>query len=217
MPKHTLGLMLTVLFLGLVFVLPVQFERARTPVPTDSQAAQSPAEIDPTLIRMEPCWFDVPSDWPTAECGTLHVPEDHLQPGPRMIQLPFVVFRSSDPRRGAVPVVVAGGGGPGGPLGIGRNAERLIDESLWYSYANMSVYGGRDLVLIDNRGVGSSIPRLECPEVEDAFLNLIQTGATDSEEVTALRDGFSTCRQRLTQCMDRLLFARENVLDIGSR
>lgn len=108
MPKHSLGLMLTVLFLGLVFVLPVVLPRAPSTVPSYSQAAVIPPKIDPTLIEELPCWFDIPSDWPATECGTLHVPEDHLRPGPRMVQFPFVIFRSHIPRRGEVPVVVTG-------------------------------------------------------------------------------------------------------------
>ncbi|MCZ6509844.1 MAG: alpha/beta fold hydrolase [Alphaproteobacteria bacterium] len=84
-------------------------------------------------------------------------------------------------------------------MGIGRNADRVIDKFLWYSYANMSVFGGRDLVLIDNRGVGSSIPRLDCPEVEDVLLKMIQTSATESEKLVAYQDGFVECRRRLTE------------------
>ena len=164
-----------------------------------SPAVLTSLKTDPALIEKQRCWFDVPSDWPAAECGTLHVPEDHLQPGPRMIQLPFVVFRSSDPTPDGVPVVVAGGGGPGSPIGIIRRADRQLNRSVWEDVASMSVYGGRDLILIDNRGVGSSVPQLDCPEVEDVLLKLIQTGATETEELIAYRAGIAECRQRLTE------------------
>lgn len=199
MPKHSLGLMLTVLFLGLVFVLPVVLPRAPSTVPSYSQAAVISPKIDPTLIEELPCWFDIPSDWPATECGTLHVPEDHLRPGPRMVQLPFVIFRSTNPEPGSVPVVVTGGGGPGGPLGIGHNSVRPIDHSLWAPFSRMSLFGGRDLILVDNRGVGSSVPRLDCPEFENVVIELIQMDATEAEEQSAIRAGFASCRLRLTE------------------
>ena len=84
-------------------------------------------------------------------------------------------------------------------MGIGRNVDRVIEESLWYAYAKLSVYGGRDLVLIDNRGVGSSVPSLNCPEVEDVLLNLIQTGVAEAEQIGAYKAGFTKCRQRLEE------------------
>jgi len=74
-----------------------------------------------------------------------------------------------------------------------------MDKFVWENVASMSVYGGRDLILIDNRGVGSSVPQLDCPEVEDVILNLIQAGATESEELATYQAGYAECRQRISE------------------
>jgi len=142
------------------------------------------------------CWFDLQYFGADAKCGKLHVPEDYSDPGTSVVQLPFIIVlptRVLDP----VPLIVAGGGGPGGGLGISYDDSDYISDLTWAEWSYSVLDSGRPLVLIDNRGVGSSVPNMNCPEVENVWFDILQMDK-DSEESHSMEiDSYVECKNRL--------------------
>jgi pimeloyl-ACP methyl ester carboxylesterase len=89
-----------------------------------------------------------------ARCGTIVVPEDRQRPDQRTIALNVIVLRATATKPNAPPLFDIDGG-PGLP--VTKNAE-------FYASFGGAYRAGRDIVLIDQRGTGSSNPLL-CPEL----------------------------------------------------
>ncbi len=97
------------------------------------------------------------------ECGWLVVPESRDRPSANTVRLAVEVFRAKEPS-GAPPLILLHGG-PGGPGGI-----RLYSAGV----AMKQLPRHRDVVIYDQRGAGSSEPKL-CPGydiVADSASNL---------------------------------------------
>lgn len=150
-------------------------------------------------ITINDCWFGQKDDWPVSECGVLKVLEDYSKPQGRKIDLPFIIFKADEPKKETYPLVVAGGGGPGGALGISEENRHTFDESAWLHWYSSSIDTGRDLILIDNRGVGSSVPRLDCYEVEEASIRSLGKPLTEEDVVKLTKESFGACRKRLVE------------------
>jgi pimeloyl-ACP methyl ester carboxylesterase len=93
-------------------------------------------------------------------CGYLTVPEDHARPQGRTIRLAVAIYTSLDPSPAPDPLLIFNGG-PGTPL-LEHDGPALtpsIISSLWTS--------DRDVILVDQRGVGYSQPSLACTSTED--------------------------------------------------
>lgn len=157
-------------------------------------------------LEWKTCWFTGGSNWPEADCGYLQVPEDRSVSNGRTVTLPFVVFKASSPQADEPPVLVTGGGGPGNPYGIDPEEPDKIDKYTWYNYFYMSIDDGRDLIVMDNRGVGSARPRLDCPEVEDAVILLLKRLTSEEESVKELAKAYGHCKERL----------QKNGVDLGA-
>lgn len=164
------ALVFGVLTLIVVAMLPL------TAAPT--QAATTP--------RYEPakCWFDAPIDPPT-ECGYLVVPEDRTAQNDKTIKV--AVMRMKAAQSTDDPLVFLQGG-PGGPaiesLGLPLGPQ-------WIKEFN------RDLIVIDQRGVGRSEPALTCQEYTDASYEVLNKRLSPQENIDLTVKAFSTCRDRL--------------------
>jgi pimeloyl-ACP methyl ester carboxylesterase len=157
-----------------------------TIVPSDE-----PQPADDGTFVAGPCPFAAPDGF-EVECGTLVVPEDRTDPDSPALDLAVAVVRA--PAGGAEPIVYLAGG-PGGS-GID---DFLADPEGWeYPFTR-----DRDLVLLDQRGTGYSIPTLDCPEVTD------MDPADDPERV---------CHERLvTAGIDIGAYStRENAADVAA-
>jgi pimeloyl-ACP methyl ester carboxylesterase len=90
-------------------------------------------------------------------CGYLTVPEDHALLHGKIIRLAVAIFTSLDPKPAPDPVLYLGGG-PGGPVlaTLGPQLTSADIPNLWPA--------DRDLILLDQRGLGESQPNLECTE-----------------------------------------------------
>jgi pimeloyl-ACP methyl ester carboxylesterase len=143
------------------------------------------------------CWFESGPDWPQSECGTLIVPEDYTRPAGRKIELPFIIFRAYTPDKNTSPLLVAGGGGPGVSLGIAAADWGSAEHPLWTSWSASTVDTGRDLILIDNRGVGTANPRLDCNEIEAAAKSLLEKKLERDKLVRLIKTSYASCKQRL--------------------
>jgi len=150
-------------------------------------------------ITINNCWFEAKDDWPVSECGVLKVPEDYTKPDGREVKLPFIIFKANESDNKTFPLVVAGGGGPGGALGISEENTHTFDESAWVNWYSSTIDAGRDLILIDNRGVGSSVPRLDCYEVEEVSMASLGKQLTQDDVVKLTKESFGACRKRFVE------------------
>jgi pimeloyl-ACP methyl ester carboxylesterase len=101
-------------------------------------------------LPLKPCTLP---GFVVARCGRLAVREDRVRPGGRKIELFVAVVPAWGPKPHRAPVFYLSGG-PGGAAASGDAAFAVQ----WLKPANRS----RDLVLVDQRGVGKSAPLL-CP------------------------------------------------------
>ena len=120
----------------------------------------SPAR--PDRWRPVTCWFHNDTKL-RIDCGYLTVPLHHDRPGGRSIELAVEVVHTPNPHPQPDPVVILVGG-PGGTL-VGNG------NSVLTGYAPMDLLTGwqadRDLILLDQRGVGHSRPELDCAPIGD--------------------------------------------------
>jgi len=149
------------------------------------------------LPRFEPGDCLVNGEWARdvrRECGWLVVPESRDRPTASTVRLAVEIFRAKEPS-GAPPLVVLHGG-PGGPGGI-----RLYSAGIATGPLPMH----RDVVVYDQRGAGSSEPKL-CPAydiVVDSASNL-REGA---EKEKKLRNARHACVGELdAKGVDRLAY-----------
>ena len=108
-------------------------------------------------------------------CGTLHVPERRNEPDSTRLSLPFVILPALSPDPAPDPVVFLTGG-PG--------YSALSTVTRWTEVR--ALREGRDVIIVEQRGNGTAIPALTCPQVRDAR-NRFDTSALEA------------CRERLEQ------------------
>src|SRR5947208_613164 len=89
----------------------------------------------------------------SAELGWLAVPENHARPSGPSIELAFLRIRTAAPRPRAPVVWLAGGPGGSGT----HDAEGQILPL----FLEISQFA--DVIALDQRGMGRSQPRLDCP------------------------------------------------------
>lgn len=127
-------------------------------------------------------------------CGYLVVPESHDLPGSRSIKIPFVVINPHELDSSLSPILVTGGGGPGSAI-LKNYANYDMRQDSFDSYFTMSVEDGRQLIVIENRGVGHSQPRLNCTELE---ARTIESYALAIDEyINVFLDDFHECVERI--------------------
>jgi pimeloyl-ACP methyl ester carboxylesterase len=147
--------LLTIAFL-VVACAPNPSERqpsAATPVATSAPviaATREPPELDGTPL--EPCAIGSGPRMP-ALCGTYRVPEDPTSPDGRTIGLRVAVIPATAGAGEPDPVFMLAGG-PGGAA---------VDSLAWTALTFGGLHASRDLVLVDQRGTGSSNPMLLDP------------------------------------------------------
>lgn len=115
------------------------------------------------------------------DCGWLTVPENHAEPDGQKILLAVAILRSPNP---APDPVIYIEGGPGGAV---------VPFAPLKTLTFTSILAERDVILLDQRGVGYSQPSIVCqpytdarPFIEYGFLN------------EAVLSGLESCRQQLT-------------------
>lgn len=89
----------------------------------------------------------------SAELGWLTVPENHSRRAGPAIELAFVRFRTAATHPGPPVIWLAGGPGSSGT----QDAEGAILPLL------QAVAESADVIVLDQRGMGRSLPRLDCP------------------------------------------------------
>lgn len=136
-------------------------------------------------VAWEQCPFAVPGV--DLECGALVVPADRGDPAAGTMTLRFGIARA--PERTAEDPVVYLSGGPG------QGAMELIPTAWGVLYEPL--VRGRDLVILDQRGIGFSEPSLFCPEYSEWAREAIAGGESVTEEGPDVAEAIEACRQRL--------------------
>lgn len=124
------------------------------------------------------CPFEVFDD-EAINCGYLTVPENRADPESITIDLAVAIIRAGGTRPRTDPILYLEGG-PGGSA--------LADPDYWLESI---LHTSRDIILLDQRGTGYSIPSLDCPET-DAYLSEEDSG------YASLIEAAQACRDRLT-------------------
>lgn len=164
-----------------------------------------PLPAEPGTFQPAVCRFAVPEDLvegDDVECGYLTVPErreGERTSESRLIQLAVAVFHPPGGATRSDPLVYLSGG-PG--------ASAL--EMIRYGFEDLSraaFESGRDLVFFDQRGVGLSLPALDCPAYDRQVIELLggqQEGqALSKEQVAALAlENILACGNQLSQFAD---------------
>jgi pimeloyl-ACP methyl ester carboxylesterase len=125
------------------------------------------------------CPFEVFDD-ETITCGYLTVPQNRAEPEDSItIDLAVAIIHAGGTRPRQDPILYLEGG-PGGSA--------LADPDYWLESI---LHTSRDIILLDQRGTGFSLPSLDCPEV-DAYLEYEDSGYDD------ILVAAGACRDRLT-------------------
>lgn len=124
------------------------------------------------------CPFEVFDD-ETITCGYLTVPENRADPDSITIDLAVAIIHAGGTRPRKDPILYLEGG-PGGSA--------LSDPDYWLESI---LHTSRDIILLDQRGTGFSVPSLDCPET-DAYLE------EDDSGYDSMLEAARACRDRLT-------------------
>ncbi len=149
------------------------------------------AAQDTTVPRFEEsatCNFSVPKDQ-TPKCGYLIVPEDRSNPSDtKTIKLDVAIFPAKNADKAADPVIYLDGG-PGG--------ETLETANLEFNDLFAPFQDNNDVILFDQRGVGSSDPSLDCKETTDLAYSTLDTELTPDEYLNQYEEALKACATRL--------------------
>lgn len=120
------------------------------------------------------CPFDIEVEI-DVDCGIVEVPESRQGLSDATIEIAIAILRTPAPDPAPDPVVFLAGG-PGG-VALAEHAGFLPDASIWEFDAFLST---RDLILVDQRGVGFSRPSLACDDQDpaDCYERLLAEGVT---------------------------------------
>jgi len=111
---------------------------------------------DTSAFEEDTCPFDLSEGQEEQiQCGYLYVPEDHNDPQGPEIKLAVAIIRSLSNQPAADPIIYLDGG-PGGSA--------LADPDSWLE---SPLRDDRDIILLDQRGTGYSLPSLNCIELEE--------------------------------------------------
>jgi pimeloyl-ACP methyl ester carboxylesterase len=132
-------------------------------------------------FRQAECPFEVPRGV-KMDCGYLTVPENRSNPDAPNIDLAVAILHAKGGDARPDPIVYLAGG-PG---------DSALDDFIskpdrWLAYSFE-----RDLIFVDQRGTGYSIPTLNCPEVEEIGFEHEHFGSEDLEH-----DALVACHGRL--------------------
>jgi pimeloyl-ACP methyl ester carboxylesterase len=116
------------------------------------------------------------------------VPEDHGQPNGPRIKLAVAIFKSSADHPAPDPVVFLQGG-PG--LSVFANRPEIFLPDFY------PLLAARDVILIEQRGVGLSQPALDCPEVDQVDADLLAQGLRGQTDPGPYLPAVQACRDRL--------------------
>jgi pimeloyl-ACP methyl ester carboxylesterase len=90
-------------------------------------------------------------------------------------------------------------GGPTEPEPIASVGQEIAQPPDYEANVGIAASSGRELILLDQRGVGHSMPSLACPEVEEAAGDLVAHPLSSASVRNAFDEAVSACRARLAE------------------
>ena len=181
------------------------------PTTTPEPAAESAVTFEPA-----PCPMQLPSgqtDGETVECGYLVVPEDRADSDSDTIRLAVAILHPPGGAARPDPIVYL----VGGPGGSGL-------EFLFISFDAVFVpifATERDLIVLDQRGIGYSEPALDCPAVAELSRELLDWEIdgkvlTDEEANDLFMQTVAACEENLSTVADLTAYnTAANAADIN--
>ncbi len=193
--------------------VPAREPTGGSPLPAETASASPTEELERTvtavpsappgrdylpLFEADSCPFQLPAgqvEGETVECGYLVVPEDRADPDSPDIRLAVAIFRRPDGTGQPDPIIFLSGGPGVSPLELIR---------LTFEAAFAPVFPAqRDIILLDQRGVGFSRPALDCPEVTELSLELMDAELDgrevgDQERLDLLLETLLACEEALS-------------------
>jgi pimeloyl-ACP methyl ester carboxylesterase len=170
---------LSLLFLLIGEKLPSPAPALAAPLPRAPSALEG---VDVPRFEAAPCPVPAPD---TVECGHLIVPEDHAKPEGRTLRLAIAILPSHSEAPAPDPVVYLEGG-PGGSA--------LSGLEFWLTSLFLD---DRDLILLEQRGTRYAEPSLDCPELDQAYIDNWLDVQSDEEETAREVQAARQCRNRL--------------------
>jgi pimeloyl-ACP methyl ester carboxylesterase len=173
---------------------PPQPTAAVEPTPSPEPTQEPAASGQPAVAWEEaPCPMDLPAgvEGEQITCGYVTVPEERALPGAAEIQLAVAVIHSTSDAPLPDPLFMLAGG-PG--------------ESALTSFVQILVMPGmeifwakRDVVLVEQRGTRYSRPFLQCDEMSELRLDLLDENLGDEEEEARKLDAWAACHDRFVE------------------
>ncbi len=147
------------------------------------------AEVQAQTSAFEPadCQFEIPHGQ-RVDCGYLTVPVDHSQPDGPTLRLHVAIFHSHSANPKPDPVIYLEGGPGGHALGL---------LYLVFNQRFDTVLEEHDLILFDQRGIGTSEPALDCPEYTQFSYDMLDQNLSPEEMAQQSLDVLKTCHDRL--------------------
>jgi pimeloyl-ACP methyl ester carboxylesterase len=175
-----------ILAIAAVFLLVVGTWWRYEPTPQAHSPALYDVKPQPYQWSQKPCWFHV--YWsPGIVCGTLKTPNKGGS-----FELPVVIIRAAPSNRRPDPLLYLQGG-PGASAGLDQaGIEFWLD---WLTRAGL----GRDLVLMDPRGVGRSRPALTCKAHDTYSQEVLTRDISLRQELEGGRVLLERCFSELTE------------------
>ena len=140
------------------------------------------------------CWFEHDKTWPHKMCFFMVVNEDPKDKSSTLIAFPVVRFFTGNSVPDRNPILHLGAGGPGIPMSLEVNP-----EAVWANYKGLVSDSGRDLYVMDPRGVGMAHPRLHCAEAYESVRDALASDMTRAEEIELWLAGYRDCKARLDE------------------
>ena len=131
---------------------------------------------------------DAPTDR-TVECGTMTLPlyADGTKPG--TVELPIMIVRSAA-KTDRLPLFLLQGG-PGG--------DTIDTFQYLVKKTNSTLPSDRDLVFFEQRGTTNAKPSLNCPEIHDQMITLLNKKVSHPEQLQFNKTAWQACRDRLSK------------------
>ena len=146
-------------------------------------------------------WFGRPGGV-HIDCGYVSVLEDRAKPHGNVIRLAVARLRGSVPSPHPDPVIYLAGG-PG---------ESALGRTYWLIDDARFIWEERDLILLDQRGVGHSEPRLECPDYHRQKAVLRELDLDPDDELQREVGALLACKRTLSeQGIDVNAYTREAI------
>jgi pimeloyl-ACP methyl ester carboxylesterase len=150
------------------------------------------AAAEPVVAGLEPvetCFVappeDIAADTGAYECGYVVVPENHAEPGDRMVRLGYVRLPARSGVSKAPFFMMAGG--PGSSL-LQPDTFRLLGNGFLGALRD-----DRDIVILEQRGALNSIPALTCPSTGPETWLVVRFGLDRAEAAELGRQSFRDC------------------------